>query len=499
MLQHISFLLLTLLLYITDLQLACTYAASPSSSTATLRSAADAAYFKNDLPTAIERYTQLLTIEPSAELYYQRASTCLKQHLYDNAISDLTASIQQDTTYIRSYLQRAKLYKLLGQCPTALTDIQHVLSHKADHKSAQEEWTKVQRCIGLGEKVDGLIESKQWKSARDVLNEVLAIATDSEHLLLQRCRSHLALGDTDLVLLDTRKILQHNSKNLQALILRGDAYYQLNELETARSHYSQALKSDPEHSESKTRFRSLKVLMKHLTSGDTAATQNQHTDAVESYKSALAVDPTHKILVRQLNQKLAEQYIKLKQPTEALKCVNIALRDDTTDIHLLKLRAEAHILAEQYQQAINDYQQCLQAHNQEQSCQQGLHNAQALLKRSTQIDYYKVLEVKRTADDREIKKAYRKQSLKYHPDQLLGSSEEEKEKSLAKFHAIAEAYEVLTDSDLRRRYDAGEDVKAGPNQQQQQQQHHQHFHNPFGGFGGFPGGQQQQFHFRFGG
>ena len=60
-------------------------------------------------------------------------------------------------------------------------------------------------------------------------------------------------------------------------------------------------------------------------------------------------------------------------------------------------------------------------------------------------DYYEVLGVSKTVSSDEIKKAYRKLAIKYHPDKEGGSEE--------KFKEINEAYEVLKDSDKRSRYD----------------------------------------------
>jgi len=60
-----------------------------------------------------------------------------------------------------------------------------------------------------------------------------------------------------------------------------------------------------------------------------------------------------------------------------------------------------------------------------------------------------VLNVERTADADEIKRAYRRMALKYHPDKNSGDKESEQ-----KFKECAEAYEVLSDSQKRQRYDA---------------------------------------------
>lgn len=54
-------------------------------------------------------------------------------------------------------------------------------------------------------------------------------------------------------------------------------------------------------------------------------------------------------------------------------------------------------------------------------------------------DYYEILGVSKTAEEREIKKAYKRLAMKYHPDRNQGDKEAE-----AKFKEIKEAYEVLT-------------------------------------------------------
>lgn len=85
-------------------------------------------------------------------------------------------------------------------------------------------------------------------------------------------------------------------------------------------------------------------------------------------------------------------------------------------------------------------------------------------------DYYEVLGISRGASDDEIKKAYRKEAKKYHPDLHPGDTEAE-----AKFKEINEAYGVLSDAEKKGRYDQYGHAGVDPN-----------FGSGFGG-GGFDG------------
>ena len=100
-------------------------------------------------------------------------------------------------------------------------------------------------------------------------------------------------------------------------------------------------------------------------------------------------------------------------------------------------------------------------------------------------DYYEVLGVPKDASESDIKKAYRKAAMKYHPDKFANSSEAEKKDAEEKFKEINEAYEILSDAQKKAAYD-------------------QYGHAAFepggpggaGGFGGF--GQGGGFGFDFG-
>src|SRR5512136_1958303 len=93
---------------------------------------------------------------------------------------------------------------------------------------------------------------------------------------------------------------------------------------------------------------------------------------------------------------------------------------------------------------------------------------------STKADYYEILGVPKTASEDEIKRAYRKLAMKYHPDKNPGDKTAEE-----KFREATEAYEILKDPQRRSQYDqfghAAFQQGGGPGG----------FSGGFSGFGGF--------------
>lgn len=186
----------------------------------------------------------------------------------------------------------------------------------------------------------------------------------------------------------------------------------------------------------------------------------------------------------------------MKSKTSSTYCTE-ALELDPHSLHGLLEKAQKSFDEESYEACINALNLANDNHPGNQHIQAKLQEAQIALRRSKEKDYYKVLGLPKDADEVQIKAAYRRKTREHHPDKAVrsGVTKEDAEKRMA---AINEAYEVLSDPELKARFDRGDDPNSHEGRQGNPFQHG----NPFGGGqqffqhqGGSRGGNQFQFQF----
>lgn len=267
--------------------------------------------------------------------------------------------------------------------------------------------------------------------------------------------------------------------NLAKLYKRGKGFYVMGNTELALRQFREALKWDPEHQACKSDYKQVKKLAKLLTKleevmgkeveGKGRMKQLERDDQYEAARvlieDALALSPPA-VYRASLYRDLCICCTKLRLSTEGLVSCTEHHRLDSSSSSSKLLLAEAHLLAEEYDAAIGIYQDVLKEDHHSKEARGGLQKAEKLLRRSKQEDYYKLLNVSRSASSREIKRAYHKLAVEYHPDKTKDKPEAERETAEVKFKAITLAYEVLSDDDARRKYDAGEEVTGNNNEQE---------------------------------
>lgn len=150
----------------------------------------------------------------------------------------------------------------------------------------------------------------------------------------------------------------------------------------------------------------------------------------------------------------ATTLVKIERWEDALADTEASLVLNSTSFKALRTRARIHLHLEKYDAAIADFKSAIEQAGFEgndadvRALRSEQRKAEVALKQSKTKDYYKILGVERSCTEVDIKKAYRRESLKHHPDK--GGDEE-------KFKLVSEAHSILSDPTKRQRYDMGED------------------------------------------
>ncbi|KAJ4779348.1 DnaJ protein P58IPK [Rhynchospora pubera] len=426
--------------------------------------------------------------DPSA--LSKRASEMINLKQYDEALGVLGAALEIDPNHSEAYRQRAYIYRHKCRFDESERDYKKFLELKPKSASAEKELSQLGQAKSAMESAHSYFDSADFAKVLEYIDKiVLVFSPGCTKAKLLKLRALLALKDYSSVISESGYILKQEEDNLEALLLRGRAYYYLSDHDVAMRHYQKGLRLDPEHGELKKAYFGLKNLLKKTKSAEDNLAKGKLRLAVEDYKSALAMDPNHSSYNVNLYLGLCKVLVKLGRGKEAITSCNDALEIDGELLEALSQRGEAKLLVEDWEGAVQDLKEAAQKSPQDMAIREALMRAEKALKMSKRKDWYKILGVSNTASIAEIKRAYKKLALQWHPDK----NQDKREEAEAQFREIAAAYEVLGDDDKRARYDRGEDLDemgmggGGGGNPFGGQQFTFHFDGGFPG-GGFPGG-----------
>jgi len=300
---------------------------------------------------------------------------------------------------------------------------------------------------------------------------------------MKRADLYIGNGQTEQALGDLLKATKLQPENTDVLLRLSKLHLSLGDVDDSLKDVKECLHRDPENKPCKNIFKQLKKVTRKKSSIEEDKRNGNWrsiVDKVDGEEGFLKeADNLGALNLRQFARNiLCEAYVKEKKSESALKWCNMAIELDDKNINNYLNRGESFMLKEDYEQAIRDFNKAREFNPQNPQIMEKLQRAQKLMKLSKQKNYYKILNVPKTATKREIKKAYRKLAQQYHPDKYEGNMT--KEQVQDKMSEINQAYEVLSDDELRQRYDNGEDPNDPTNGQQG---------NPFQGFQGFQGFQ----------
>ena len=235
-------------------------------------------------------------------------------------------------------------------------------------------------------------------------------------------------------------MLRENRQDPDALLLRARAYYGQGDNEQALKYLKECLNLDPDSKAALKLFRMLQKLTRTKNEGNAAFKAKDYQKAVQLYTQGLVIDPNNKDTNSKLRQNRAQAHLALKNYNDAIEDCTEALRLDPSYTKAFRIRAKAYGAAGDWEEAVRDYKSVAESNPGEKGIHEDIRHAEWELKKSKRKDYYKILGVSKDASEQELKKAYRRLAIQYHPDKNRdGEGNDEK------FKELGEAYEILID------------------------------------------------------
>ncbi|SMY28819.1 unnamed protein product [Zymoseptoria tritici ST99CH_1A5] len=434
------------------------------------------------------------------------ANAHLSQGKAQDALTYFDVAIQRDPSNYLTIFKRGATYLSLGKNVQASRDFDQVLAlkpgfegaltqrakikaRKADWAGAKEDYVAARKqesqdYLDLeeaegAEKLSADAEkNKDWEGCVTHAGTAILVAGTSLELRQRRARCRFQKGEIHEGIADLQHVVHINPSLTEPYLqMSAMTFFSLGEPEKGTAAISKCLHNDPDNKACLKLRKSEKSIERTLKKMNTFLSKRQYNSAskllvpqpddqglLEDIKVATAeeraagnIHPNAPAgLYNSLVETTCNAYFEMKNLKKAAPYCTEALTYDPHSLPALLHKASTELDAESYDIAINTLNLAKEHHGATSAINDLLQKAHMELKRSKQKDYYKVLGLDKDADERDIKRAWRKLTIIHHPDKAAknGVTQEEAQKKMS---AINEAYEVLSDPELKARFDRGED------------------------------------------
>ena len=432
-------------------------------------------YKSGDYPGATEAYTCALGDSTTADndramLHSNRAAAFMMQRRFNEAIDDCDAAIRwagdDANIVVKALTRKSNALKNVGRIDAAIEAL--LKATEIDLRAQAVLMKDVSTLKSAKRRLDEVIQETNSIRRLRVIDGIVAdLGCTFKALSMMRLDALIDLRRLEEAHnLSNTLLRQSGSNDSELLLARATILYYRGDLENALKHLQQIMRTDPDNTNCRNMLKRVRSVDELKRGGDDLYRRGLFAEALAHWSSCISLDPSNAVIVAKVYFNRANALFKLRRHEEAVSDCTSALNLDKEYAKAYVKRADCnHIIGgeSRIQQAIDDYELAIELMRDDESMIKTLHQkvqeAKISLKRSKRKDLYRILGVSRDADDDEIKKAYKKAALKFHPDKQAGKSDEEQEKATEMFKSIGEAYEVLSDANKKRMYDEGVEVE----------------------------------------
>ncbi|CAI4233306.1 unnamed protein product [Auanema sp. JU1783] len=435
---------------------------------------------------ALTHYHAAVELDPNNyQTLYRRATVFLAMGKSKSAIPDLDRVIELKPDFTAARISRANVLLKQGDIDNAEVDYNAVLAHDSANDEVSSKIELLSQLRQYVHQAKLFFENEELTHAEYYLTKALEHMVWDASFYKMRARCYEDRREIRKAIADMRTYTKLVADSTDAFLEISQMYYSIGDVEESLGQVRECLKLNPDHKQCFPFYKKVKKLAKMRESLLDTVKNSDWMSCLEKGQQILKFEKEVSSIQFAVFRETCKCNREAGHIQEAIQeCTEVLTNDDANDIDVLCDRAEAYLLDENFDAAIDDYKKAKEVSEENKRANEGLDRAQKLKKQAGRRDYYKILGVKRNANKREITKAYRKLAQKWHPDNFANDAE--KKKAEQKFIDIAAAKEVLSDEEKRRQFDHGIDP-LDPESHSGGGDHHG-FHNFHHGFHGFPGG-----------
>ena len=408
---------------------------------------------------AINYYERAIKINNSIEVLYSNKGTCEKcLQKYKEAIRDYKKALEINPKNTKNLNRLASVYIIVGNLGEAKMTQQKALNFEPNNSAYKEQMGTIEKIIEDEEKMREKINEQKFDEAEEICKKLIEKVSDFSDLkkhyikiLIENVKLQDALAFINKEINFEDKMKDPEFDYLIALTLYYDGQY-----EKAKKQINIMKKKKNFDEKTEQLLKKVNEIEGVKNKANEIFKQKKYEEAIEEYTKVLEFDPQNKKFNSLILANRALCYQKLKKNTEALRDSNQSIKLNPFYARGYVKRGNVYMELNMYDDARADFQKAKELDPSVSGIEGYLNDAKNQAEKARKRDYYAILGIDRNANEHEIKRAYKKMAMKYHPDRNA-ESEETKKMAEKKFIDVNDAYSVLSDPKKKSMYDQGID------------------------------------------
>ena len=418
------------------------------------------AQFKNqNYSAAADYYTRGIELNSTEPVLYANRGTCLKLlGRYKESIKDYKKAVQLNPKNTKNMKKLSSVYIIVGNFGEAQILLEKCCNLEPNDSSHTYELNKVKKLVEDYEKIQEKIKDNKWDDVEEESKKLLSDASafaELQKIYIKACLELCKLSDViDYIKNKISSTIKSRDEEFNYLLAK--AYYFKGEYDLAKKIINSLAKQGIVDEKISKLKKNVETINDAKTKANALFKSEKYEEAINEYTKLLEFDPENKNFIAIILTNRALCLKKQGKNMEALKDADEAIKNNPNYSTAYIRRALIYEEFKMYDDAKSDLSKAKELDPSNSKIEGYINEANQKGEQARNRDYYQILGISRNATPEEIKKAYRKLALKYHPDR---NSESEQSKKIAqrKFQDVSDAYVVLSDPKKKQMFDQGVD------------------------------------------